>query len=63
MQERLTKLNEIKDTEAITNTLIEKYKNFTELDREIVNAFIDVIYIGERDKATKTFDTIIHWKI
>lgn len=63
IQERLTKLCEIRDTEVIANTLIEKYKNFTELNREIANAFIDVIYIGERDKTTKEVDIIIHWKI
>ena len=63
LQERLTKLCEIRDTEAITNTLIEKYKNFTEITREIVNAFIEVIYIGERDTATKDFYCEINWKI
>jgi DNA invertase Pin-like site-specific DNA recombinase/DNA-binding XRE family transcriptional regulator len=46
--------NKLKVEQLICNEsnsikIIDKYKNFVELDRDIVRKFIDVIYIGERD--------------
>lgn len=41
--------------------IIEHFKNFTELNYDIVNSFIDYIEIGEKNKKTKSQDVIIHW--
>ena len=39
--------------------IINKFKDFKELDYNIVNSFIDYIEIG--DKIKKSQDVIIHW--
>lgn len=41
--------------------IIDHFKNFTELNYDIVNSFIDYIEIGEKNKKTKSQDVIIHW--
>ena len=41
--------------------IINHFKDFKELNYDIVNSFIDYIEIGEKDKKTKTQDIIIHW--
>lgn len=41
--------------------IISSFKDFKELDYDIVNSFIDYIEIGEKDKKTKSQDIIIHW--
>lgn len=41
--------------------IIEKFKNFKELNYDIVNSFIDYIEIGEKNKKTKSQDVVIHW--
>jgi len=59
-----------KELEAIKNKqkchnenvkLIEKYRNFNELNFRIVNDFVDCIKIGIRDKKTKEQTVEIHW--
>lgn len=40
---------------------IDHFKNFTELNYDIVNSFIDYIEIGEKNKKSKSQDVIIHW--
>ncbi|MCL1806768.1 MAG: recombinase family protein [Oscillospiraceae bacterium] len=63
IQAQLDKLFSLQDAESKVNQMIAQYQNFTELNREIVNAFVDVIYIGERDQQTKDFDLEIHWRL
>ena len=41
--------------------IINHYKDFKELNYDIVNSFIDYIEIGEKGKKTKTQDVVIHW--
>lgn len=41
--------------------IIEKFKNFKELNYDIVNSFIDYIEIGEKSKEKKSQDVVIHW--
>ena len=41
--------------------IIDHFKNFTELNYDIINSFIEYIEIGEKDKKTKSQDVIIHW--
>ena len=41
--------------------IINHFKNFKELNYDIVNSFIDYIEIGEKNKITKSQDVIIHW--
>lgn len=41
--------------------IINHFKNFTELNYNIVNSFIDYIEIGEKDKKTESQDVVIHW--
>lgn len=43
------------------NEIIEKYKNITELNYEIISTFIDYIEIGEKDKDTKNQEITIYW--
>lgn len=41
--------------------IINHFKDFKELNYDIVNSFIDYIEIGEKDKKNKSQDIIIHW--
>ena len=41
--------------------IINQFRNFKELNYDIVNSFIDYIEIGEKDKQKNTQDVIIHW--
>ena len=41
--------------------IIGRFKDFNELDYDIVNSFIDFIEIGEKDKKMKLQDVVIHW--
>ena len=50
------------DTEALKKK-IEKYLAFDELTGEVVNAFIEEIRIGEKDKETKQQIVEIDWSI
>ena len=58
MQE--TELNN-KLIEEQKSKIIESFKDFKELNYDIVNNFIDYIEIGEKNKTEKTQDVIIHW--
>lgn len=40
--------------------IINHFKDFKELNYDIVNSFIDYIEIGEKDKKN-TQDVVIHW--
>lgn len=41
--------------------VISKFKDFKELDKIIVNSFIDYIEIGEKVKKDNVQDVVIHW--
>ena len=41
--------------------IINHFKDFKELNYDIINSFIDYIEIGEKDKKTNSQDVIIHW--
>ncbi len=41
--------------------IINQFRNFKELNYDIVNSFIDYIEIGEKDKQKNTQDVVIHW--
>ncbi len=41
--------------------IINKFKDFKELDYSIVNSFIDYIEIGDKNKTKNSQDVIIHW--
>ena len=41
--------------------IIGRFKDFNELDYDIVNSFIDFIEIGEKNKEMKLQDVVIHW--
>ena len=41
--------------------IINHFKDFKELNSNIVNSFIDYIEIGEKDKQKNTQDVVIHW--
>lgn len=63
MQERIIDLQKSQEAESRTNYIINKYSDFKELNREIIEAFIETIYIGERDIETNDFLLEIVWKI
>lgn len=48
------------DKERATN-ILKKYRHIKELNREIVNEFIDKVYIGKIDNETKIRDIEIEW--
>ena len=41
--------------------IINHFKDFKELNYDIVNSFIDYIEIGEKDKKKISQDVVIHW--
>lgn len=41
--------------------IINHFKDFKELNYDIVNSFIDYIEIGEKDKQKNSQDVVIHW--
>jgi len=63
LQEKLNKLTNMREARTKTDEIIARYQNFTELNRDIVQAFVEAIYIGERDRETNDFDLEIHWKV
>jgi len=63
IQERINKNTTLQESESKTNQMVIKYQNFTEISREIVDAFIEKILIGARTSEDNGFDLEIHWKI
>jgi hypothetical protein len=63
LQGQLEKIFSLQDAESKVNQMIAQYQNFAELNREIVRAFVEVVYIGERDQQANDFDLEIHWRI
>lgn len=60
-QKQLSEINETLNSDDIINNLIEKYSNFKQLNREIVEILIDRIYIGKRIPGTKDIPLEIYW--
>ena len=61
-------ISNLKETKANSEFLkeqkenvINRFKDFKELDYDIVNSFIDYIEIGQKDKKANLQDVIIHW--
>jgi DNA invertase Pin-like site-specific DNA recombinase len=50
LNERITELRSKQNRASVRSYIVDKYKDFTELTREITGAFIDTVYIGERDR-------------
>jgi DNA invertase Pin-like site-specific DNA recombinase len=51
MQTRIAELQSKQSQASKQNQIIAKYADFSELTREIAGAFIETVYIGERDRA------------
>ena len=58
MKEKELNSNFIKEQKE---KIINHFKDFKELNYDIVNSFIDYIEIGEKDKQKNTQDVVIHW--
>lgn len=59
-----TEINLLVDEELQENRkaiIIDKYKNFTELNHELVRALIDYIEVGEKNPETRKQEIRIHW--
>jgi len=61
-------ISNLKETKANSEFLkehkekvINRFKDFKELDYDIINSFIDYIEIGQKDKKVNLQDVIIHW--
>ncbi|MCI8498740.1 MAG: DUF4368 domain-containing protein [Bacilli bacterium] len=69
-QTRLEEIeNELGDTEARKQnskdieSILKKYKNIKELNKIIVDEFIEKIYIGKLDKETNTREIRLEWNL
>lgn len=51
----------IKDDKKEADEILKKYKHIKELNKVIIDEFIDKVYIGNYDKTTKTRDIEIEW--
>ena len=50
-----------KKEKSNADNILKKYKHIKELNKTILDEFIDKVYIGEYDKETKTRDIEIEW--
>ena len=60
---RLDVLEEEMQTTSDKRSMVAQYANVTQLDRDVVEKLIDVIYVGRRDPETKILPVEIHWNI
>lgn len=51
----------IKDDKKEADEILKKYKHIKELNKVIIDEFIDKVYVGNYDKNTKTRDIEIEW--
>ena len=51
----------IKDDKKEADEILKKYKHIKELNKVIIDEFIDKVYVGNYDKITKTRDIEIEW--
>ena len=63
IKERIEKNTNLKEAKNKTNHMVVKYQNFSELTREIAEAFIEKILLGARTPDGDGFDLEIHWNI
>ena len=63
LQSQLDKLFEKRNAVDRMNHIITQYRDFLELDRDIIRAFIEVIRVGERDSETNDFDLEIVYNL
>lgn len=62
LKSNLSNLSESKiDVQSLKENTINELKNFSKLNREIINSFINYIEIDEKNKKTNSQDIIIHW--
>lgn len=54
-------LKKLADDKKETDKILKKYKHIKELNKVIIDEFIDKVYIGNYDKITKTRDIEIEW--
>lgn len=63
IETEINNLKIIKDDKKEVDEILKKYKNIKELNKVIIDEFIDKIYIGSYDKTTKTRDLEIEWNL
>lgn len=51
----------VKEERKQADDILKKYKHIKELNKVIMDEFIDKVYIGEYDKENKTIDIEIEW--
>jgi hypothetical protein len=56
LHEQINKLRAKQNAGDRVTQIIARYRDFLELDRDIVRAFIEVILVGERDAETNDYD-------
>lgn len=61
IDKQIAELNMEKDEKRQTDDILKKYKHIKELNKIILDEFIDKVYIGEIDKETNTRDIEIEW--
>ena len=61
IENELSSLENVKEEKKQADDLLKKYKHIKELNKVVVDEFIDKIYIGEYNKKTKTRSIEIQW--
>lgn len=61
IENELTSLENVKEEKKQADDLLKKYKHIKELNKVVVDEFIDKIYIGEYNKENKTRSIEIQW--
>ncbi len=59
----ISNLQVIKEERKQADEILKKYKHIKELNKVIVDEFIDKVYVGVYDKETKTRDIEIEWNL
>ena len=57
----ISDLEVFKEEKKQVDDILKKYKHIKELNKVILDEFIDKVYIGELDKETNTRDIEIEW--
>lgn len=61
LQEKCTELQKQKENRYSRQELLQKYIHYKELNRDVINRFIDYIEIGKRAGRKEMVPVIIHW--
>jgi len=61
IDKEISNISEPKAEKKSADDILKKYKHIKQLNKVIMDEFIDKIYIGELDKETKTRDIEIQW--